>query len=247
MKKIPALCLYALLCAGTITAKDNLAVLPFTGGTEQGGEALAELFSFNRELNEVFFPIPRTSIARAIDNELTFQMDTGMTDPDTIAAIGKQLGARYVVAGNIAKLGKRNLLIISIIRIDDLRQIAGDIQTYTRIEEIQDKLPEMARNIIAAAQLEPPEAEKLSVLPVELDANIDRRVADALARILSINIIRSGKYLVYPRTGTLEQVRAEHKTQHSGVTADENIVGIGKGDNPRFVLSVAARRLGSHK
>ena len=245
MKKIPTLCLCALLCAGVAAAKDNLAVLPFTGGTEKEGETIAELFSYNRELNEVFSPIPRTTITEALDKEQVFQMGAGMTDPDTIAAIGRQLGARYVVAGNMAALGNRKLLIISIIRIDNLRQIAGDIQTYTRIEEIQNKLPEMARNIIAATRFEPPEVEKLSVLPVRIDGNIDPRVADALAQILSINIIRSGKYLVYPRTGTLEQVRAEHKIQHNGVTADENVVILGKGDNPRFVLSVAARRLGS--
>jgi TolB-like protein len=245
MKKMAALCLYTLLCAGAVRAKDQLAVLPFTGGTGREGETIAELFSFNNELNEVFSPIPRTSIAHAIDNEQAFQTSTGMTDPDTIAAIGKQLGARYVVAGNIAKLGNRNLLIISIIKIDDLRQISGDIQTYTKIEEIEDKLPEMARNIITAAKREPSGAEKLAVVPVEMDDTTNRRVADTLAQILSINIIRSGKYLVYPRTGTLAQVQAEHETQLSGLTADESVIGIGKGDNPRFVLSVGARQLGS--
>jgi hypothetical protein len=31
----------------------------------------------------------------------------------------------------------------------------------------------------------------------------------------------------------------------SGITADKNVVGIGKGDNPHLVLSVAARQLGN--
>ncbi|MDR2782754.1 MAG: hypothetical protein LBB48_02740, partial [Treponema sp.] len=87
--------------------------------------------------------------------------------------------------------------------------------------------------------------EKLAVVPVEMGGNIDSRVADTLAQILSINLIRSGKYAMYPRTGTLEQVQAEYKTQLSGVTADENIARLGKGENPRLVLSVAARRLGT--
>jgi TolB-like protein len=196
-------------------------------------------------LNQVFSPIPRTSISRAISNEQKFQAGAGMTDPDTIAAIGRQLGANYVVAGNITRLGSSNLLIISILKIDELRQIAGDIQTYTRIEEIQDKLPGMARNIIAAAQLDPPQLEKLAVVPVELGGNIDSHVADTLAQILSINLIRGGKYLVYPRTATLEQVQTEYSTQLSGVTADENLATMGRGHNPQFVLSVAARRLGT--
>jgi curli biogenesis system outer membrane secretion channel CsgG len=236
--------LAAALCSG-VAAKDNLAVLPFTGGAAGEGETIAELFSFNNELNQVFSPIPRTSIARAISNEQKFQVGAGMTDPNTIAAIGKQLGASYVVAGNITRLGRQNLLIISILKIDDLRQIAGDIQTYARIEEIQAKLPEMARNIITATQINISGLDKLAVVPVELGGNIDPRVADTLAQILSINLIRSGKYLVYPRTETLEQVQEEYKTQLSGVTAEEHLVNMGKGENPQFVLSVVARRLGS--
>jgi hypothetical protein len=168
-----------------------------------------------------------------------------MTDPDTIAAIGRQLGANYVVAGNIANLGSRNLLIISILKIDDLRQVAGDIQTYARIEEIQDKLPDMARNIIQATQRDSSSLTKLAVVPVEMGGNIDSRVADTLAQILSIYLIRSGRYSVYPRTATLGQVQEEYRTQLSGVTADENVVGMGRGDNPGLVLSVAARRLGT--
>jgi TolB-like protein len=223
-----------------------LAVLPFTGGDRGEGETIAELFSFAPALNNAFDPIPRTSIAQAISNEQNFQMGAGMTDPDTIAAIGKQLGARYVVAGNIAKLGNRNLLIISILKIDDLRQIAGDIQTYARIEEIQDKLPQMAWNIINATQIDSSFLTKLAVLPVVPDERggaIDERVADTLAQILSLYLIRSGRYAVYPRTATLEQVQTEYTTQMT-VAADENLVDMGRGDNPQFVLSVAARRLG---
>jgi TolB-like protein len=243
-KKLAVL-LLALAVAGAAFAKDNLAVLPFTGGTGEEGETIAELFSFNRELNAVFTPIPRTSITRAIGSEWKFQTGTGMTDPETIMAIGKQLGANYVVAGNIGKLGSQNLLIISILKIDDLRQVAGDIQTYVNIEEIQDKLPGMARNIIEATKIDASRLDKLAVTPVQLSGAVDARVADTLAQVLSANFIRSGKYAVYPRTATLEQVQAEYSNQGSGITADENIVGIGKGENPRLVLSVVARRLGS--
>lgn len=246
MKRIVmVLMVCTVLFTGVATAKDTLAVLPFTAGTGGEGETIAELFSFSNELNEVFVPIPRTSITRAIRNEQNFQMGAGMTDPDTIAAIGKQLGAKYVVAGNIAKLGNLNLLIISILKIDDLRQISGDIQTYTKIEEIQDKLPEMTRNIVKATQIDSSRLDKLAVVPLELGDTIDSQVADTLAQILSINLIKSGKYSVYPRTGTLEQVQTEYSNQLSGATADESMVDMGRGDNPRFVLSVAARRLGN--
>jgi TolB-like protein len=240
-----AVVLLVVAFADAVFAKDKLAVLPFTGGTAVEGETIAELFSFSNELNTVFAPIPRTSITRAVNKEQKFQRDTGMTDPDTIMAIGQEVGAKYVVAGNIGKLGDQNLLIISILKIDDLRQVAGDIQTYKDIEEIQDKLPEMAQNIIEAVEIDSTQLDKLAVTPVDLGENIDARMADTLAQVLSINLIKSRKYAIYPRTTTLEQAQTEYENQGSGITADGSMVDIGKGENPRFVLSVAARQLGT--
>jgi hypothetical protein len=245
VKKNLLLCLCALVCAAA-AAQEKLAILPFTGASTGEGETIAELFSSYDGLKQVFSVIPRTTITQAIGAEQRFQMGTGMTDPDTIAAIGRQAGANYVVAGYISTLGNRRLLIISILKIDELRLIAGDIQTYARIEEIRNKLPGMARNIIEAVRHSPSRLDKLAVPPVKLDDNnVDSREADTLAQILSICLTRSGKYLVYPRTATLAQVQAEYDTQLSGDTADEQIVDMGRGDNPRLVLSVAARRLGN--
>ncbi|MDR1216761.1 MAG: penicillin-binding protein activator LpoB [Treponema sp.] len=243
LKKGLTIVFLALAVAGAAFAKDNLAVLPFTGGTAEEGETIAELFSFSDELNTAFTLIPRTSITRAIGSEWRFQTDTGMTDPDTIMAIGKQVGAQYTVAGNIAKLGNQNLLTIAILKIDDLRQVAGDVQTYARIGDIRSKLPDMARNMVAATRIDAARLDKLAVTPVQLRGDVDAKVADTLAQVLSANLIKSGKYAVYPRTATLEQVQKEYDNQTSGITADENVIGIGRGENPRLVLSVAARRL----
>jgi hypothetical protein len=226
-------------------AKDNLAILPFTGGQGDEGEIIAELFSFERELTAVFNPVPRTSINRAIKSEQRFQYESGMTDPDTAAALGKQLGARYVVSGSITALGKQKLLIIGILRIDDLCQIAGDIQTYTDIEEIEGKLPGMARNIAAAARADASKLPALAVVPAALSGGADKGDADTLARILAVHIIRGGKYAVYPRTASLEQIQAEYANQLSGDTADEQLPDIGRGANPERALSVTARKLGS--
>jgi len=72
-----------LLAAQAAFAKDNLAILPFTGGRGEEGETIAELFSFEPRLNEVFNPIPRTTIAQAVSSEQNFQSGTGLTDADT--------------------------------------------------------------------------------------------------------------------------------------------------------------------
>jgi hypothetical protein len=112
-------------------------------------------------------------------------------------------------------------LIISILKIDEFWQIAGDFQIYDKIEEIKKKLPVMARTIVDAVKRVPLKAEKLAVTRIDMRNNVDPHVADTLAQILSIYLVKSGKYLVYPRTGTLDQVQREYDTQYSGVTADE--------------------------
>ena len=226
----------------SLFAKDNLAILPFTGGQGDEGETIAELFSFNDRLNDVFSPIPRTSITQAIEREQDFQMTSGMTDWRTMVAIAQQLGARYVVAGHITSIGRNKLLVISIIDISNLQQVTGDYQTYTTMLDIRNKLPNMAANIIQATQRNTDSLPKLAVVPVQLQGGADQRVADTLTQILSIQLIRSGKYTVYPRTSSLEQVAEEYKMQNA-FAAERNIVGMGFGENPNLVLSVVARKL----
>ncbi|MDR2783067.1 MAG: hypothetical protein LBB48_04390, partial [Treponema sp.] len=224
-------------------AKDRLAILPFTGGQGEDGETIAELFSFEKDLTAAFTPVPRTSINSAIRSEQGFQMESGMTDPDTIASLGKQLGAQYVVAGSITALGTQKLLIIAIIKIDELRQVAGDIQTYGAISEIRGKLPAMAKSIVDASRKDTSELPRLAVPPVRLSGGADTRDADTLAQILAVHLVRSGKYAVYPRTKSLEQVQTEYGNQFGGDVADEYLPKAGTGNNPRLVLSVTARKL----
>ncbi|MDR1903773.1 MAG: penicillin-binding protein activator LpoB [Treponema sp.] len=226
-------------------SKQKLAILPFTGGTDEDGETIAELFSYDNELNNVFSPIPRTSITRAMQKERNFQRASGITDPDTIASIGKELGAQFVVAGNITILGKQKLLIISIIKIDDLQQIAGDIQIYNDIGEIANKLPEMAKNIVQATKTNRTNFDKLAIVPFQLKESTNESDADVLAQVLAIYLVNGGKYAIYPRTSSLEQVQDEYANQRNGETADENIIDIGKGTNPGYVLAGAARKLGT--
>ena len=167
-----------------------------------------------------------------------------MTDPDTIAAIGRQVGAKYVVAGSITAVGKQKLLIIAILQIEGLRQAAGDAQTYGSIGEIRGKLPGMARNIAAAIGKDASGLPRLAALPVRLSGGADSREADTLAQILAVHLVLSGKYAVYLRTKSLEQVQAEYGNQFNGDVADEYLPVMGMGDNLRLALSVTARKLG---
>jgi TolB-like protein len=243
MKKLLCVIMLFLVVVSVFAqTRPSLAILPFTGGSGSDGETLAELFSFDRTLSSAFTLIPRTSITAAVRQEQNFQMASGMTDPETIARLGQQLGARYIVAGNITRLGRQQLLTIAIMQIENLELIAGEWRTFSNIADIRNDLSEMVRNIVAATQRDTRRLQRLAVLPFQTPSGDHE--ADVLAQILAIEILRAGTYAVFPRTRTLEQVQSEHRTQLSGSTHDSQIAAIGWGDNPLLALSGAARRLG---
>jgi TolB-like protein len=248
MKKYMFLFL-TLVTTWSAMAKDTIAILPFTGGEGEDGETLAILFTNvftgRAELRETFDPIPRTRVALAIQAEQKFQMDSGMTNADTIAAIGHQLGAQYIVSGNITQLGTNKMLVVSILRIDTVQLLGGDIQTFTRIEDLTSRLPDMANVVAASTRLNTSALPKVAVLPFQLAGGISRNDADTLAQIVAVYMARSGKTAIYPRTSSLEQIQREYRHQLSGNVADENIVAIGYGVNPDFVLSGSANKLGA--
>ena len=241
-KSVFGILLLLVINCFAVFAKDNLAVLPFTGGRGEDGETIAELFMFDQTINGAFTLIPRTSITRAMRGEQQFQYTSGLTDPDNAVSLGHQLGAKYIIAGNIAQLGDKNLLVVGIINTETLEEIAGDIQTFTKIEEMPAKIPAMARNIVEATKRDTSKLPKLAATRVAVSGNDNS--GDVLAQILAIYLIRYGSYAVYPRTKSLEQVQTEWDNQLRGDTADKNIVRIGAGENPLYALSCVARRLG---
>jgi TolB-like protein len=232
------------LAAFAQNRKSNMAVLPFTGGQGNEGETVAELFSYNNQLMTMFGIIPRTSITRAVEQEQEFQT-SGMTDADTIAAIGAQLGAQYVIAGSITALGGQKLLVVTIIKIETVQQVAGDYLMYTTEEELDGKIPIMVQNLLPMLEVDTNVMEKLAVLPIQLGSGASAQDADTLAQILSIALMRNRSYAIYPRTASLEQVQQEFNTQYSGVTDDQQVAQLGRAENPKLVLSVAARELGA--
>jgi hypothetical protein len=171
-------------------------------------------------------------------------MAAGMTDADTIAAIGEQLGAKFVMAGSITALGNQNILVVSIVRIETIQQVAGDFLTYGNISELRPKVSAMIKNLLPLLNVDSSEMQKLAILPVQLRSGAGARDADTLAQILAIYLLREQNYAIYPRTASLEQVQQEFNTQLSGVTADREAARLGYGVNPEYVLSVVSRKLG---
>jgi len=224
----------------------RIAVLPFTGGSRDEGDGIAELFSFTPQIMRNFTVIPRTTITNAIEKEQNFQL-SGMTDADTMARLGNQFGANYVMAGSITSLGSSRLLIISIVKIDVIQQVAGAYLEYKSMDDFNNGnvIEKMAAELVLLMKRDTSKTDKLAVLPVHFSGGANEREGDALAQVLSIYLIQNGKYAVYPRTKTLQQVQDEYKTQLSGRTRDSEAVSLGRGVNPQYVLSIASRRIGT--
>ena len=235
-----------MLCMAQNIGK--IAILSFNGGSQDERDGIAELFSFTPHIMQNFTVIPRTTITKAIATEQSFQLSSGMTDADTMARLGYQFGANYVMAGSITSLGSSKLLIVSIVKIDVIQQVAGAFLLYNSLDNlIKDGtiIGKMAAELVSLMKKDTGKMEKLAVLPVQISGGANEMDGDALAQLLSIYLIRNGKYAVYPRTKTLEQVQKEYTTQLSGNTRDSEAVSLGRGVNPPYVLSIASRRIGN--
>ncbi|MCL2193907.1 MAG: hypothetical protein FWB78_11005 [Treponema sp.] len=225
-------------------ARPVLGILPFTGGSGGDGETIATLISMEPEILSAFTVVPRTAALNAIFAEHYFQL-AGLTDSDTIAGIGRMLNADYVLSGNIRRLGDRNLVIATIVNVETFQQVAGYYRTYGTIEEVVSFLPSMSRSIVDATLVrDAATVPNLAMLPFTLAPGIDEQDAETLSKILAIEIINTGSFVVLPRTSTIQAALEEMDFQMLGYTDDEGMAALGRAINADLVLSGGVHRLG---
>jgi TolB-like protein len=226
--------------------KPQLAILPFAGGSESDGEAIASRFSIQRDIMNAFTVVPRTGAVNALLNEQNFQM-SGYTDSDTIASLGKMLNADFVVSGHIRHLGDRNLIITTLVNVETFELLAGDYREYRNIEEIPALLPTISRIIINASKRNTSGLPTLAIAPFRVSStgNVNAQEAETLAQILSVEITNNGGFAVLPRTATMQAALKELNFQMSGYTTEEEAARLGAAINAQYVLSAEVQRLGS--
>ena len=226
--------------------KPRLGILPFTGGTGGDGETIASLFSYEKDIQEAFTIVPRTSAVNAVIAEQDFQTRSGYTDSDTIAGLGKMLNADFVVSGHIRRLGKSNLVITTIVNVETFEQMAGDYRAYRNIEEVRGMMPAISKRMITASRRGALPLPKLAIAPFNIaNTGVNVEDAEALAQILAVEISNTGRYAVLPRTSAMQAAIKELNFQMSGNTADEGAKALGKAINAGYVLSAEVRKLGA--
>jgi hypothetical protein len=202
--------------------KKRLAVLPFTGGSDEDNYDIAFRLSYYLEDT---FTILDYSVYGGILEELRYQEQSGLVSSDVISRSSSlRERADFVVSGFITSLGSTNLVIISIMDIAELQQIAGVYVEYGTLAEIGGYLQGMAQRLIESSQKEYRNLRSLAIPSFTVQGNANAHDAMVLAQILAAEIANSGVFAVFPRDASVADVVREHQ-QSSGLTANTTTLG----------------------
>jgi len=221
--------------------KKRLAILPFSGGQAQDGETISILLSNQRALLDVFTVQPRNSAIDRIMGEQQYQRQSGLINSDAISEIGKLNTADLVVSGYIARLGNTNLLLISIVDVTEVQQVAGVYQTYRSIEEIRGLLPNLSQRLAEASRKNYQNLPGLAIPSFDVPSNVNANDAMVLAQILATEIVNLGRYAVFPRNNSVNDVLREHQFQRDQTA---NAKALGTSRTIDYILSSSVMSLG---
>jgi len=116
---------------------------------------VADLLADRLEIRRTFVVVPVTEEAAGAVSDLLLQA-SAFTDADAVAGIGRAMGADYVVSGHMRRLGNRNLVIATVIRVETLELVAGYYRTHRGLRELRWFLPSMAESLATAVVFTPP-------------------------------------------------------------------------------------------
>ena len=126
--------------------KIKVAVLPFSSANEEEGDTLASIFANELSKRKVYRVLTRNSQMEKVMKELNFQRN-GLTDENTRIEIGRALNAQYILAGEVKRLGRNNILIVSMINVETLENKTGDNKSFRNIEDIIQFVPQIVNEI----------------------------------------------------------------------------------------------------
>ncbi|WP_432632205.1 ankyrin repeat domain-containing protein [Brachyspira sp.] len=126
--------------------KIKVAVLPFSSANEEEGDTLASMFANELSKRKVYRVLTRNSQMEKVMKELNFQRN-GLTDENTRIEIGRALNAQYVLAGEVRKLGRNNVLIVSMINVETFENKTGDNKSFRNIEDVIQFVPQIVNEI----------------------------------------------------------------------------------------------------
>ena len=126
--------------------KIKVAVLPFSSANEEEGDTLASIFANELSKRKVYRVLTRNSQMEKVMKEYNFQRN-GLTDENTRIEIGRALNAQYILAGEVKRLGRNNILIVSMINVETFENKTGDNKSFRNIEDVIQFVPQIVNEI----------------------------------------------------------------------------------------------------
>jgi hypothetical protein len=115
-----------------------LAVLPLNimddDVQQEDAEILAQILATEIANSREYAVFPRTKTIEAVMAEQQIQR-SGLTDRESMIAIGRATNAGYVLAGTITKLGSMNLFDVKILNIESGEQVNGADRDYADLSD----------------------------------------------------------------------------------------------------------------
>jgi TolB-like protein len=148
-RKIIAVLLCALVgfAGAEERQKDTVAVPMFGGADTETARVIADLFGTKLVARNLFRVLTRTNID-AIAAETKYQLSGNTSDEDAVS-LGKQLNAKYVVAGNLTTLGSLKVLYVQLLNVETGEIISGSEKKFAKIEEAYDYVEDLVGIMVA--------------------------------------------------------------------------------------------------
>ena len=134
--------LWILLLGATTTAAPTLVVAPLSssGQDQSDAQTITRLVRIYAGQSRAFTLVTPEELG-AIDEELKRQLSGGCAEASCIADIGGALGAKFMITGSLDRLGKRHILTLKLIDIEQVRAVNTVAGQANSVEEFADTLP----------------------------------------------------------------------------------------------------------
>ncbi|MDR2495041.1 MAG: SUMF1/EgtB/PvdO family nonheme iron enzyme [Spirochaetaceae bacterium] len=236
MKKWSALILSAALSvAAQAQIKPTLTILPFNGKTGEE-EAVASLLSQQPELNKTFALVPCAETF----SQLAADIEAGTYEE--AAEIAYEARSRvtsdFAVILWAGKAGGENLCLFSMIDMKDFRQVAGDYRKYTRIQDLQRALPDIAKKMQSGTAA-PPDLPKVSALPFAVRPQTETD-GTVLFQMMNAELVNSGLYAVYPWALMIDSIARNRNVRYAnGMAEPADLRDFGRKEQVKYALTGA--------
>jgi formylglycine-generating enzyme required for sulfatase activity len=247
--KLALVCLWGIFISLTVGAqtKPTLTILPFTGGIGGDEEIITLLFANQGDLRTAFTVIPCTSNFKRLTEDTVFP-DSAKSQEDIIRVVQNQLNADFTVIVRTEKIGTTNLALISLVELKTLRHLDGAYRYYRSLSEFRSFVPDIAAQLIQAAQKFPDQAPKLTILPFYTPVQgVQAREVDILVQLLTIELANSHNYTVLPWALSIETLIRDLTIPYFGIIDPERIKTIGIITHIPYVLTGDVLNLGNTK